>query len=69
MSKKVRGMRFFFYCREVTADLVNTVELELWRKGQLVPDDDDDELEDPKAVATTSLSTESSDPAGKMITK
>jgi hypothetical protein len=44
------------------------VELELWRKGQLVPDDDDDELEDPKAVATASLSTESSDP-GKLITQ
>lgn len=40
-----------------------TVELELFRKGQLTADDEEEELEDPKAVAA--LSTEASADPGK----
>lgn len=43
------------------------VELELWRKGQLVADDEDDELEDPKAVTVTTSTSSETTEFGKLI--
>jgi len=43
-------------------DIPLIVELELFRKGQLTADDEEEELEDPKAVAAL---TEASNDPGK----